>query len=309
MSKSQKNRPGRPPPDDSNRGDVPRDVRFPLGGFLGKLGSMMEKLADLAESGQNLSQTGEIKGLDPQGKLRGVYGFSVKTGLGNQGEQEVKIEPFGNIRRESSGERWSRTSASRWSTFTRRTTTCWCWPRSRASARRTCNWISPGPLDDPRPARREALSQGGRPAGEFSPGDHAMGVHQRDPEDSPGSVRSERTWRNRHHSSTEITPAGQRVDRQGRRPGDRAHRPGRHATAGRRRRRHAGGGGQAADRLPRAAGLQGAPRQGAPADRRRGRGRTPARGWARRPWSAAPRPGRRKSCRWSPQGGTPPAAT
>ena len=43
-------------------------------------------------------------GLDPQGKLRGVYGFSVKTALGSQGERELKIEPFGNIRREPSGQ-------------------------------------------------------------------------------------------------------------------------------------------------------------------------------------------------------------
>ena len=65
---------------------------------------MVEKLFDLAETGESFSQTGELKGLDPQGKLRGVYGFSVKTGLGEQGEQEVKIEPFGNIRRGSSGD-------------------------------------------------------------------------------------------------------------------------------------------------------------------------------------------------------------
>ena len=50
------------------------------------------------------AKTGELSGLDPQGKLRGVYGFSVKTGIGDQGEREVKIEPFGNIRREPSGE-------------------------------------------------------------------------------------------------------------------------------------------------------------------------------------------------------------
>jgi len=80
------------------------DVGLNLGGFLGKLGSVLEKLVDLAEAGQNLSRTGEIKGLDPQGKLRGVYGFSIKTGIGNQGEREVKIEPFGNIHRESSGD-------------------------------------------------------------------------------------------------------------------------------------------------------------------------------------------------------------
>jgi HSP20 family protein len=90
--------------DDARQGDSPVDIGFGLGGFLGKLGGMVEKLVDLAEAGQSLSQSGELKGLDPQGKLRGVYGFSVKTGIGNQGERELKIEPFGNVRREPSGE-------------------------------------------------------------------------------------------------------------------------------------------------------------------------------------------------------------
>jgi len=104
MTKVQKDRTRRPPPDDSSHGENPVDIGFGLGGFLGKLGSVVEKLVDLAETGQSLSQTGELKGLDPQGKLRGVYGFSIKTGIGNQGERELKIEPFGNIHRQSSGD-------------------------------------------------------------------------------------------------------------------------------------------------------------------------------------------------------------
>jgi HSP20 family protein len=103
MAKVQKDRTVRPP-DDSSRDQRSADVGFNFGGFLGKLGGVMEKLADLAETGQTLSKCGELKGLDPQGKLRGVYGFSVKTGIGDQGEREVKIEPFGNIHRESSGD-------------------------------------------------------------------------------------------------------------------------------------------------------------------------------------------------------------
>jgi HSP20 family protein len=103
MAKSQKN-PSRRRGDESTPGDRTGDFDFHLGGFLGKFGSLVEKLADLAQTGQNLSRTGEIKGLDPQGKLRGVYGFSIKTALGDQGEREVKIEPFGNIRRGSSGD-------------------------------------------------------------------------------------------------------------------------------------------------------------------------------------------------------------
>ena len=104
MAKVQKDRTRRPSPDDSSRPDQPADVGFNFGGFLGKFGSVMEKLVDLAEAGQTLSKSGELKGLDPQGKLRGVYGFSLKTGIGDRGEREVKIEPFGNIRRESSGD-------------------------------------------------------------------------------------------------------------------------------------------------------------------------------------------------------------
>jgi HSP20 family protein len=89
---------------DSNREKSPLDFGFSLGGFLEKFGGVMEKLADMAQTGQSLSETGELKGLDPDGKLRGVYGFSIKTGIGDQGEREVKVEPFGNIRRESSGD-------------------------------------------------------------------------------------------------------------------------------------------------------------------------------------------------------------
>jgi HSP20 family protein len=104
MSKSAKNRPGQERPDDANPGDHATGFDFHLGGFLGKLGTMVEKLSDLAQKGESFSQTGSLKGLDPEGKLRGVYGFSIKTGLGQQGEQEVHIEPFGNIRRGSAGD-------------------------------------------------------------------------------------------------------------------------------------------------------------------------------------------------------------
>jgi HSP20 family protein len=104
MAKLKKDRTGTGQPDDSHSQDNSTNVNFHLGGFLGKFGSVLEKLAELAETGENLSRTGELKGLDPQGKVRGVYGFSIRSGIGNQGEQEVKIEPFGNVRREASGD-------------------------------------------------------------------------------------------------------------------------------------------------------------------------------------------------------------
>ena len=68
-----------------------------LGGILGGLTDLVEKLGDLAEKGETLSRTGELQG---KGKdLKGVYGFSVKVGLGGE---ETRVEPFGNIRKDSS---------------------------------------------------------------------------------------------------------------------------------------------------------------------------------------------------------------
>jgi len=68
-----------------------------LGGILKGLGGLVEKLGELAEAGGELSKTGEIHGLGPDREAKGVYGFTVKVGLGGEG---VKVEPFGNIRRD-----------------------------------------------------------------------------------------------------------------------------------------------------------------------------------------------------------------
>jgi HSP20 family protein len=65
-----------------------------LGGILKGLGDLVEKLGELAESGRELSKTGEIHG--PGKGLKGIYGFTVKVGLGDEGPS---LEPFGNIRR------------------------------------------------------------------------------------------------------------------------------------------------------------------------------------------------------------------
>ncbi|MBZ5513731.1 MAG: Hsp20/alpha crystallin family protein [Acidobacteriia bacterium] len=66
-----------------------------LGGILRGLGDLLERLNELAQTGQELSKTGEIRG--PGGQTRGIYGFSVKVGLG---DESPRIEPFGNIRRD-----------------------------------------------------------------------------------------------------------------------------------------------------------------------------------------------------------------
>jgi HSP20 family protein len=66
-----------------------------LGGMLKGLGDLVEKLGELAKAGEGLSQTGEIHG--PGQEVKGMYGFTVKVGLGDDGP---RIEPFGNIRKD-----------------------------------------------------------------------------------------------------------------------------------------------------------------------------------------------------------------
>ena len=66
-----------------------------LGGLLGGLGSVLEKLGELAEKGKELHESGEFG--EPGGKVRGVYGFKIKMGVGGEG---VEVQPFGNVRKD-----------------------------------------------------------------------------------------------------------------------------------------------------------------------------------------------------------------
>jgi HSP20 family protein len=66
-----------------------------LGGILKGFGDLIERLGDLAETGDQLSRTGEIHG--PGKDVKGIYGFTVKVGLG---DDRPRVEPFGNIRKD-----------------------------------------------------------------------------------------------------------------------------------------------------------------------------------------------------------------
>ena len=70
------------------------------GGFFAGMGKLIEHLGKLAQeveqAGGSLSKTGEFK----VGGGKGVYGFSIKTGLGDKGP---RVEPFGNIRKDEEG--------------------------------------------------------------------------------------------------------------------------------------------------------------------------------------------------------------
>lgn len=69
-----------------------------FGGIFKGLADLIDTLGDLAEKGERLKKSGEFVHKD----VKGVYGFSVKVGIG---DKEVKVEPFGNVRRdEETGE-------------------------------------------------------------------------------------------------------------------------------------------------------------------------------------------------------------
>ena len=90
-----------------------------VGGILSGLTGLVEKLNELAETGGELRRGGEILG-DGKG-IKGIYGFTVKVGLGDQG---ARVEPFGNIRpTKPPARRWWRKSGNRSWTCSRRKTT------------------------------------------------------------------------------------------------------------------------------------------------------------------------------------------
>ena len=67
------------------------DIGF--GGLFKGLGSLFDLVSKMAEEGKDeYTRTGEITGLG--GRAKGVYGFSVKMGLGGK----ATIEQFGNIK-------------------------------------------------------------------------------------------------------------------------------------------------------------------------------------------------------------------
>ena len=65
------------------------------GGLMGGLGGLIEKLAELAEKGKELHEVADLR--DSDGSKRGVVGFSIRVGLG---DEAVKVERFGNLRRD-----------------------------------------------------------------------------------------------------------------------------------------------------------------------------------------------------------------
>lgn len=70
-------------------------------GLLDSITTLVEKLAELAEKGEQLQKSGEVGG--PEKGFKGVYGFNVRIGGADAGQPggAPRVEPFGNIRRDS----------------------------------------------------------------------------------------------------------------------------------------------------------------------------------------------------------------
>ena len=64
-----------------------------VGGLFKGLGKFVELVEKVEEAGGEIKKTGEIKGKEG---VRGIYGFSIKTGIGEM----PRIQTFGNIRTE-----------------------------------------------------------------------------------------------------------------------------------------------------------------------------------------------------------------
>lgn len=71
-----------------------------LGKILSGLTDLVEKLGELADKGSTLSKSGELDSNALGKGMKGVYGFSVRFGAGGD---EAKVEPFGNLRKDKSG--------------------------------------------------------------------------------------------------------------------------------------------------------------------------------------------------------------
>jgi len=77
----------------ADKNEPPPQAGGSFTGLLSGLTGLVEKLNELAETGAELRRTGEIHGAGKE--VKGIYGFTVKVGLGDQG---ARVERFGNIR-------------------------------------------------------------------------------------------------------------------------------------------------------------------------------------------------------------------
>jgi HSP20 family molecular chaperone IbpA len=72
--------------------------KISFGGLLRGIGSLIDSVAQMDEEGkEEVNREGEF--MSPSGRVKAIYGFSVKTDLGGK----PTVEPFGNVRRTPRG--------------------------------------------------------------------------------------------------------------------------------------------------------------------------------------------------------------
>lgn len=90
MSEEKKN-----PEQDKEKESKEININLGLGGLLKGLENIVEVVGDMSEKGEQIRErVQEFKGKGPLKDMKGVYGVSIRTGLGG----EPKVESFGNIK-------------------------------------------------------------------------------------------------------------------------------------------------------------------------------------------------------------------
>ena len=72
--------------------------KISFGGLFQGIGSVNDLVSKMEEEGKGETRR-EGEFTSPSGRVKGVYGFSIKTGLGGK----PTVEPFGNVRKTSKG--------------------------------------------------------------------------------------------------------------------------------------------------------------------------------------------------------------
>lgn len=73
-----------------------------LGGLFKGLGDLIDLADKVTKEGGTMERSGEFR-VPGEKEVKGVYGFTVRTMVGPQGERKPVVEPFGNIKKTPKG--------------------------------------------------------------------------------------------------------------------------------------------------------------------------------------------------------------
>lgn len=79
-----------------------KEVKGFLGGLFKGLGDLIDLADKVTKEGGTMERSGEFR-VPGEKEVKGVYGFTVRTMVGPQGERKPVVEPFGNIKKTPKG--------------------------------------------------------------------------------------------------------------------------------------------------------------------------------------------------------------